>query len=49
MVIDPTQSLVQYFDPVGDGLTDALAPGVRSVDSVTAAGDVLSAEAWAGC
>nr|WP_280300809.1 aminotransferase class III-fold pyridoxal phosphate-dependent enzyme [Nocardia abscessus] len=48
LVIDPTQSLVQYFDPVGDGLTDALAPGVRSVDSVTAAGDVLSAEAWAG-
>ncbi|WP_280315105.1 aminotransferase class III-fold pyridoxal phosphate-dependent enzyme [Nocardia abscessus] len=48
LVIDPEQSLAQYFDPARDGLTDALVPGVRSSDSVAAAYDLLATESWAG-
>ncbi|WP_280350909.1 aminotransferase class III-fold pyridoxal phosphate-dependent enzyme [Nocardia abscessus] len=46
LFIDPQQSLVQYFDPVGDGLIDALVPGVRSVDSVKEAIEALPTESW---
>lgn len=47
LFIDPQRSLIRYFDPVGDGVTDALVPGVRSVDSAKEAIDALPTESWA--